>query len=128
MSEKDIDLRQGVATRLQAIRAEFHLDSLTSFAEAVGASNSTVNQWLGAANLPRVPEMITLCERTNLTLDWIYRGAVVAVDDNLVRRLRSRIRRGKIVERIQRAPRGSKMTPAEIDAEVDAEEAKEDLD
>lgn len=31
-------------------------------------------------NLPRVPEMAKLCERTGLTLDWIYLGQMRAMD------------------------------------------------
>jgi hypothetical protein len=77
------ELEQAVATRLRAVMASFGIKSNPRMAEVCGATASSVNNWLLGYNLPRVPEMIRLCEQTGLTLDWIYRGSMASMDAKL---------------------------------------------
>lgn len=65
-----------VANRLRAVMAEFGISSQVELADLCGVNNARVNQWMIGNNLPRVPEMLQLCEKTGLTLDWIYGGKI----------------------------------------------------
>ena len=58
-----LQLRKGAA-RLRAIMAEFHIATVDELAEIVGANRSAVSNWVNAINLPRVPEMGRLCDKT----------------------------------------------------------------
>lgn len=58
----------------------FGLKSYPELGEICGASASVVGNWMSGINLPRVPEMSRLCDRTGLTLDWKYRGSVAGLD------------------------------------------------
>ena len=64
------------ARRLAAIMKLLECDTVQQFAALIGGNRSQVSNWLQGYHFPKVPEMATLCERTNndLTLDWIYRG------------------------------------------------------
>jgi hypothetical protein len=77
------ELEQAVATRLRAVMSSFGIPSNPKMGEVCGTTSSAVNNWLLGYNLPRVPEMIRLCEQTGLTLDWIYRGSMAAMDAKL---------------------------------------------
>ena len=74
------ELERVVALRLRAVMEAFQITTHPKLAEVCGTSRSVVNNWLMGDNLPRVPEMIRLCERTGITLDWIYRGAIHTMD------------------------------------------------
>jgi transcriptional regulator with XRE-family HTH domain len=87
-----------VAGRLRAVKAAFGLSSNDAFAEAWGSTKSVINNWLTGRNFPRVPEMIRLCERTDVTLDWLYRGADKKMDPALVTKLNSVIAEAKTPE------------------------------
>lgn len=79
MSKGD-DLEVAVAARLRAVMKAFGIDSNPKMGEICDASPNTVNNWINAYNLPRVNEAIRLCERTGITLDWLYRGAIHNMD------------------------------------------------
>jgi hypothetical protein len=85
------DLGSLVAVRLRAMMAEFEVVGNREFGEMLGTTGSVVNNWRLGYNLPRVPEMIRLCEQTGVTLDWLYRGHVVSMDPKLTGRLSKRI-------------------------------------
>jgi hypothetical protein len=55
--------------RLRAVMVAFGIKSYPALAEIVGANKSSVSEWMRGTHLPRVPEMILLCEQTGLTLD-----------------------------------------------------------
>ena len=85
-----------VAARLRAIKKEFDIKCNREMGEVCGgASFSQVNNWLNDNNLPRVPEMISLCELTGITLDWLYRGHIGSMDPGLSIRLAKRIGKPK---------------------------------
>jgi hypothetical protein len=77
------DLEKTVAIRLRAIKVAFGINSHKELGDACGASESVVGNWMVGVSLPRVPEMSHLCDRTGVTLDWIYRGIVTAMDPKL---------------------------------------------
>lgn len=74
---------QAVAIRLQAAREAFDLDTQRKFADVCGTTPNVVNNWLNGYNYPPVEKMANLCERTGLTLDWIYRGSMATMDPKL---------------------------------------------
>ena len=76
-----------VAARLRAVMAEVGATSYKSMADLCGTSTSAVNNWVNGLNLPRVPEMSRLCDKTGITLDWLYRGAMGSMDPKLGIRL-----------------------------------------
>ena len=80
-----------VAERLRAVMAEFDIVGNRAMGEACGATPNQVNSWLLGYNPPRVPEMTHLCEHTRLTLDWLYRGHMGAMDAKLGIRLTKRM-------------------------------------
>lgn len=100
------DLENGVATRLRAVMAEFNILTNAEMGDFCGASGSVVNNWINRTNLPRIPEMLKLCEKTGLTLDWVYQGQRSAtVEPKLYNRLQKRIDNGQIKPKVIR--RGS---------------------
>ena len=86
-NDYDADLRMEVSARLRAVMSEFQIDGQRPLAEICDTTVSAANNWLQGYNLPRIPEMILLAERTGITLDWIYRGHVGSIDVHLARRL-----------------------------------------
>lgn len=96
----------GLPTRLRAVMAhvadkkDTRTQARAKFATHWCDSNtSNLSEWLRFAHLPRVPNMISLCEKTGLTLDWIYRG-IMPPDGRklrpLVEALELRIQEGEI--------------------------------
>ena len=86
------DPRKDVAARLKSVMAEFDIKSYGALGAMCGGANgSAVSNWMQAYTLPRVPEMAELCAMTGLTLDWIYRGALGALNPQLAVRLNRRV-------------------------------------
>lgn len=48
--------------------------SQAAYAERASISRNTYNQWEKAVSRPRLDEAIMLCDRYQLSLDWIYLG------------------------------------------------------
>jgi transcriptional regulator with XRE-family HTH domain len=69
-----------VGARLRAVMAALNLTTNKDLGELCEATDGAVNNWRCGYNLPRVPEMIRLCERTGITLDWLHRGYVGSMD------------------------------------------------
>jgi hypothetical protein len=74
------EFEAAVALRLRAVMDRFQITTHPQLAKICGTSKSCVNNWLGGKNLPRVPEMIRLCEQTGITLDWLYCGVIHSMD------------------------------------------------
>ena len=83
-----------VAARLDAVMKAFGIEPYPKLAEICDATKSAVSNWMNRYNLPRVPEMIRLCERTDITLDWLYRGSEAGMNPKLLMEL-NRILREK---------------------------------
>ena len=77
------ELEDAVSKPLRAVMMDFNIVSNNMLAEICGTTKSAINNWLLGYNLPRVPEMIRLCERTGITLDWLYRGSINLMDPKM---------------------------------------------
>jgi transcriptional regulator with XRE-family HTH domain len=77
------ELEMEVGKRIKAIMEAFGIPSYPKMGEICGTTKSNVGNWRSGYALPRVPQMIQLCERTGVTLDWIYRGSVHNMDTKL---------------------------------------------
>jgi hypothetical protein len=60
--------------------AAFEMNGNAALGGVCWTTASVVNNWLQGYNLPRVPEMIRLCDQFGITLDWIYRGHVAGIE------------------------------------------------
>jgi transcriptional regulator with XRE-family HTH domain len=85
-----VEIEQAVASRLDALMSELEVVGYRAIGVLCGTSANVVSNWMNGYNLPRVPEMIRLCEKTGVTLDWIYRGRAGSMDAKLVMRLTGR--------------------------------------
>lgn len=62
-----------IGRRLQLTRSALQLTPGV-FAAGAGINANTYSQYESGDRLPSLPYAIKLCERYELTLDWIYRG------------------------------------------------------
>lgn len=96
-----------VASRLREIMdyLEVTTNKVLGLQYCGGASDGLVRSWWKSINAPHPRNMIALCETTGVTLDWIYRGVDGHMDPQLIKTLNDRIKRGAILEPVERAPR-----------------------
>jgi hypothetical protein len=92
---------RNVAVRLRAVMTAFGIQTKKAMGEICGASESSVGNWISGdrakgGNLPKVQEMSRLCDRTGLTLDWIYRGSMATMDAKLGLHLAKLIEGGEL--------------------------------
>ena len=75
MSDRPSDGTSAVAIGLR-LRLTREVLGLTQaeFADRCGIARNTFNQYEQGKNKPQLPLAIEMCERFNLTLDWLYRG------------------------------------------------------
>ncbi len=78
--------KKAVGERLALTRSAFGL-SQGAFAESAGIADNTYNQYEQGVRLPLVENALKLCERFDLTLDWIYRGDPSGLKYNLAERI-----------------------------------------
>lgn len=82
-----------VGARLELTRHAVGLDQQTFAAEA-GLKASTYNQYETGKNMPQLAAAHALCDQYRLSLDWIYRGEMSGLSQNVhsaiasVRRMR----------------------------------------
>ena len=62
-----------IGLRLRLTRDVLAL-SQAEFADRCGIARNTYNQYEQGKNVPQLLIAIAMCERFDLTLDWIYRG------------------------------------------------------
>jgi type IV secretory pathway protease TraF len=90
------DLRDALSERLYALAKLHGIDNkrevASYIAELTEANGNAVRQWLDATNLPQVPQMITLCLKTNLSLDFMYYGKVMKSDIQSMAKIKKIIR------------------------------------
>ena len=67
------DLARDVARRIARSRKALGLDQ-EQFGDGAGLSQPRYNQYETGRRLLTLAAAMLLCERYNLTLDWIYRG------------------------------------------------------
>ncbi|MFP5477210.1 MAG: helix-turn-helix transcriptional regulator [Gammaproteobacteria bacterium] len=78
-----------IARRLRAIRVELGLEQ-TAMAKWLDVGRTRYVNWEKAENFPSEQAMILLCDRTGVSLDYIYRGRLDAVPTALAIRLKAR--------------------------------------
>lgn len=64
---------EAIGQRLRLTREVLGL-SQAEFADRCGIARNTYNQYEQGKNKPQLQLAIDMCERFNLTLDWLYRG------------------------------------------------------
>jgi hypothetical protein len=84
------EIERAVADRLVALMRELEVVGYRAIGALCDTRANVVSNWMNGYNLPRVPEMIQLCDKTGVTLDWIYRGRAGSMDPKLVMRLTRR--------------------------------------
>lgn len=82
------DLARDVARRLARSRRALGLDQ-EMFGDGAGLSQPRYNQYETGRRLLTLAAAMALCERYNLTLDWIYRGDPSGLPYRLADALRS---------------------------------------
>jgi transcriptional regulator with XRE-family HTH domain len=82
----DTNLEAIVAARLRAIMQELGL-RYDELGDMCGVTRSVISNWVNCYNLPEVREATALCEKTGITLDWLYRGHLGGMDPKLAARL-----------------------------------------
>lgn len=82
-------LEKDVARRLKAVREELGMDQ-RAMAKWLDVGRTRYIGWERAANLPNERVMLVLCDRTGLTLDYVYRGRLDAVPLALAIRVTAR--------------------------------------
>lgn len=65
---------EATGRRLIATRLALGFTSQLEFAEAAGVSPQAINNYERGRSRPQLSVALALCERFQLTLDWIYRG------------------------------------------------------
>lgn len=65
--------KAAVGARLELTRQTLGMDQAT-FAAGAGLNASTYNQYETGTNLPQLDKALALCDTYRITLDWIYRG------------------------------------------------------
>lgn len=68
------DLGQNVGRRLRLTRAALRYADQKSFGEAAGLQQSHYTRFENGSRLLTLAAAMVLCERFDLTLDWLYRG------------------------------------------------------
>jgi DNA-binding XRE family transcriptional regulator len=69
----DIYSKKAIGRRLLITR-QYYMMSQADFAKGAGINDNTYNQYEKAKKRPSIENAIQLCNRYNITLDWIYRG------------------------------------------------------
>ena len=64
---------EAIGMRLRLTREVLGLTQ-AEFADRCGIARNTYNQYEQGKNKPQIGLAIEMCERFNLTLDWLYRG------------------------------------------------------
>lgn len=67
--------RDEIARRLRATRLALGLRP-SELCQATGIGTSTYSQWEAGLRMPDVLQILPICERFGLTLDWIYRAQI----------------------------------------------------
>lgn len=96
MKTSDVDLAQAAGKRLHAIWDEirhiFNLETVDDYAEFMGVGRNALSNWLNGYHPPTIHAMIRLCDKSGVTLDWIYRGSAEGLAYGKTVRLEARVR------------------------------------
>jgi transcriptional regulator with XRE-family HTH domain len=59
-------------------------DSQVRFAKRTGISPQAINNWVKGRSSPSLAQAIKICQRTGVTLDYLYRGDVSGLPAKLL--------------------------------------------
>lgn len=82
--------RAEIARRLRATRLALGLRP-TQLCEATGIGTSTYSQWEAGLRMPDVLQILPICERFGLTLDWIYRAQISGLTYDLASKIQAEL-------------------------------------
>lgn len=72
-----------VGNRLRSARLALGWTSQKDFAEACDIGVTAYNNWENGRQLPKPSQLVKVCERFGLTMDFVYRGKLDALPMNL---------------------------------------------
>jgi transcriptional regulator with XRE-family HTH domain len=87
-----------VGARLELTREALNL-SAREFAGAAGIGDSTYSNYKKAIRKPSLDHALKLCDRFELTLDWIYRGDPSGLKYGLAEKINQLRRRSTIARK-----------------------------
>ena len=82
-------LLDDVALRLRIVRLALGYETPAAFADYLRIGRTRYTNWELGANMPAEEVLIRLCELTDLTLDYLYRGRMDALPLDLRVRLQA---------------------------------------
>ena len=77
--------REAVAERLQALMNAYGIRTQKELCELLEESPSKVNQYLKAVHYPRLETASKICDKFNVTLDWIFLGKTNGLSFDVLR-------------------------------------------
>ena len=77
-----------IAGRLVMLRSAMGM-SQREFADAAGIATNTYNQYEKAKSRPELDKAILICDRFQVTLDWLYFGEIAGLPYHVTERLRA---------------------------------------
>ncbi|WP_193171286.1 helix-turn-helix transcriptional regulator [Nisaea nitritireducens] len=66
--------KEAVAKRLKALMDAYEIRTQKELCDMIEESPSKVNQYLRAVHYPRIETASKICDKFNVTLDWIFHG------------------------------------------------------
>lgn len=88
MAKSDATSELMVGKRIEIIRQMFGYGSQKAFCDEFSISASRYNNWIKGVRRPAIDEGIKICEKFNLSLDFLYRGELKSVDYDLGKALK----------------------------------------
>ena len=85
--------RAGIAERLELTRLALGLKR-SQIARSIGINQSLWNAWVDREQLPNLWDMMRLCEKHELSLDWIYRDKINRLPAELAEQI-TKLREGR---------------------------------
>lgn len=62
-----------IGARLELLREKNGLTD-TAFARSIGMKQNTYSPWEQGKRRPKIESALLICDKYNVTLDWLYRG------------------------------------------------------
>lgn len=76
-----------IGIRLAATRLALGLARPVQICRATGVKPNTYSQWEAGTRRPNLDDMLRLCDRYSVTLDWIYRGNIATLPQILIAKI-----------------------------------------
>lgn len=76
-------LPKAIGKRLEAVRLANGFEVQADFADAIGVGRTVYNAWETGAQRPGLTSVLRLVDRFGLTLDFIYRGNLASLHEDV---------------------------------------------